>query len=157
MSTHNAAPSSAYWTLPHWELRIVSRPFRSVDPLILMDVHIPTLNRFASFAAALQIKAEPHGGETRVMAWFVTLLQQHKDLLYKIASDDFIDPPFSNPQWFNKLTRYLGDPSCQDTHTMDDPVAKALGHARTSSISLLPQTKTQGSSPYPLIPTAVLY
>ena len=147
MTTHNAAPSSAYWTLPHWELRIVSRPFRSVVPLILMDVRIPTLNRFASFAAVLHIKAEPHGGETTVMAWFASLLQQHKDRLYKTAFDNFIGPPFSNTQWLNKLTRYLGDPSYQDTHAMDDPVAKVLSHARTSSIRLLPQRKAHHPIP----------
>jgi len=73
--------------------------------LIWMDMRMPIMD---GFIATQQIKAQPKGAETVIIALTASVLKEEKAKIFEIGCDDFLPKPFSTHDIFEIMQKHLG-------------------------------------------------
>jgi PAS domain S-box-containing protein len=80
--------------------------WKSFDPhLIWMDLRMPVMD---GYEATRQIRAQPQGGETVILALTASAFEDERLLAIAAGCDDFIRKPFREQELFEKMAHYLG-------------------------------------------------
>jgi CheY-like chemotaxis protein len=73
--------------------------------LIWMDLRMPVMD---GYEATRQIRAQPQGGETVILALTASAFEDERPLAISAGCDDFSRKPFREQELFEKMAHYLG-------------------------------------------------
>lgn len=86
--------------------------------LIWMDMRMPVLD---GYAATRQIKAEPQGSNTIVIALTASAFEEQRQAILAIGCDDFVRKPFQEAEILSKMGEHLGVRYCYQDDVLPLP------------------------------------